>query len=225
MTKASIIIVSKNNEKEILELLKLISLQDCKDFEVIIIDLCSTDKTLINAKHFPVKAFRLESGEKNLPQALNLGTKICLGEIIFSLSGKNIPKYDCFVSSGLKALRNPKTALVYGPKIVENEAPLVKILKIGNLNKINQEIKNVNLDACAYKKKIWQKINFPENDEDAVWQWSAKIIELGYEIKFNPQMAISFKEKSGLFNYLQEKSRKNKKFKNFQNKIKNELLD
>lgn len=225
MTKASIIIVSKNNEKEILELLKIISLQDFKDFEVIIIDLCSTDQTLINAKHFPVKAFRLQLGERNLPQALNLGSKICLGEIIFSLSGKNIPKYDCFVSSGLRALKNPKTALVYGPKIIEDEAPMVKILKIAEPNKKDQELKNANLDVCAFKKQIWQTLPFPENEESSLWEWITEIKNQGLKIKFNPQMAVRFRAKSGIFNYLQEKSKKDKKFKNFQNKLKDELLN
>ncbi|MBU2595643.1 glycosyltransferase [Patescibacteria group bacterium] len=220
MTKASIIIVSKNNEREILDILKLLSLQDFKDFEVIIIDLCSTDQTLINVKHFPVKAFRLESGEKNLPRALNLGSKICLGEIIFSLAGKNIPKYNCFISSGLKALKNPKAALVYGPKIVEDEAPIVKILKVGGFNKTNQEMKGANLDVCAYKKQIWQKINFPENDESAIWEWSTKIIDLGFQIKFNPQMAASSKEKTGLLYYLKEELKKNRQFNDFQKRTK-----
>ena len=225
MTKASIIIVSKNNEKEILKLLRLISLQDFKDFEVIIIDLCSTDQTLINAKQFPVKAFRLDSGKRNLPQALNLGSKICLGEVIFSLSGKNIPKYDCFVSSGLKALKDPETALVYGPKVIEDEAPMVKILKIGGPNKKDQELKNANLDACAFKKQVWQTLPFPEDSESAIWEWATEIKNQGLKIKFNPQMAVSSKAKSGIFNYLQERSKKDKEFKNFQNKLKNELLD
>jgi len=52
MKKASIIIRTKNEEKWISICLNAIFKQDYKNFEVIIVDNCSTDKTVEKAKTF-----------------------------------------------------------------------------------------------------------------------------------------------------------------------------
>ena len=54
MKKASIIIRTKNEEKWISICLNAIFKQDYKNFEVIIVDNCSTDKTVEKAKEWNV---------------------------------------------------------------------------------------------------------------------------------------------------------------------------
>ena len=191
--KASIIIVSQNNEKHILNLLESLSLQDFKNFEVLMVDFCSTDQTLTRAKSFPIKAFRLESGEKNLPRAINLATKICQGEIIFCLGGNVVPKNTNFISSGLETFKNQKTALAFGPRIKKDEAPLVRLL---NLKIWGKEIKNIFLDACAFRKKFWESNQFSEKEPDPAfggvsgrvrWQSCSSAASIGLHPRGKPQ--------------------------------------
>lgn len=226
MTKASVVIVSKNNEDQILDLLKMLSCQDFKDFEVIMIDLCSTDKTLTNAKHFPIKVFRLEAGEKNIPRAINSAARLCVGEVIFCLRGNVIPKNTNFISSGLKTFTGRKTALVFGPRIKKDEAPLVRLLNFrswGNITSqskkiLLKEIKYIHLDAYAFRKKYWKIDRFPENDGIFIWEWARAQLKLGHKIIFNPQMAVVVQERTGLIKHLEEKTKINRLYHYFRTK-------
>lgn len=226
--EASIIIISQNDEKHILDLLESLSLQDFKDFEVLMVDLCSTDQTLAKVKSFPIKIFRLGTSEKNLPRTINLAARLCAGKIIFCLRGNVIPKNKNFISSGLKTFTPEKTALGFGPRIKMDEAPLVKLLDFrswGNLISQNKEIlpneiKYIHFDACAFRKKHWKVNQFPENEAIFIWKWSETQLELGHKIFFNPQMAAVVQEKTGLIKYLEERTKINRLYKDF--KIKEE---
>lgn len=226
--KASIIIVSQNDEKHILNLLESLSFQDFKDFEVLLVDLCSTDQTLARAKSFPVKAFRLETSEKNIPKAINSAARLCAGEVIFCLRGNVIPKNINFISSGLKTFTQKKTALVFGPRIKMDEAPLVKLLNFrvwGNIDFqskeiLPKEIKFIHLDACAFRKKYWKIDRFPENEVVSVWEWSQAQLELEHKIIFNPQMAAVVQDRTGLIKYLGEKTRINRLYHYFRTREK-----
>lgn len=226
--KASIIIVSQNDEKHILNLLESLSFQNFKDFEVLLIDLRSTDQTLAKVKSFPVKAFRLETSEKNIPKAINSAARLCAGEVIFCLRGNVIPKNTNFISSGLKTFTQKKTALGFGPRIKMDEAPLVKLLNFriwGNIDFqgkeiLPKEIKCIHPDAYAFRKRYWEIDQFSENDETFFWEWSQAQLELGHKIIFNPQMATIVPGKTGLIKHLAEKTRINRLYNNFKARLK-----
>ena len=61
MKKASIIIRTKNEEKWITSCLTSIFNQDYADFEVIIVDNCSDDKTVEKAKEWDVKVITIKT--------------------------------------------------------------------------------------------------------------------------------------------------------------------
>ncbi|MCX6811923.1 MAG: glycosyltransferase [Candidatus Berkelbacteria bacterium] len=231
MKKVSVIVVTKNNENHIAKLLEALAYQDFKNFEVIIVDLCSTDKTLVNAKPYPVKVFRLESGDINIPRALNLASKICIGENIFCLKGNNIPQDINFISSGIKTLSRPRAVLSFGHKFRENEAPIVKLISLESWRELDYEdrligpdkIKDIHLDVCAFKKNLWQQYNFPDDEETSIWNWSSKLLDEGFGIYYNPNMAVITIEKTGLINYFREKGRRERLFSIFKERKKSEL--
>ncbi len=77
--KISIIIRTKNEERWSTVCLKKIYLQTYKNFEIILVDNFSKDKTLIKKKKFKLK--KILKIKKILPkQALNLGIKHSNGE-------------------------------------------------------------------------------------------------------------------------------------------------
>lgn len=192
------------------------------------VDLCSTDQTLAKVKSFPVKAFRLETSEKNLPKAINSAARLCAGEVIFCLRGNVIPKNANFISNGLKIFTQKQTALVFGPRIKKDEAPLVRLLNFRTWDNITsqskeillKEIRYIHLDACAFRKKYWKIDRFSENETIFIWEWSQTQLGLGHKIIFNPQMTTVVQERTGLIKHLKEKTRINRLYNNFKARIK-----
>ena len=79
--KVSIIVATRNNEQTINECLSAIfELNYPKDFlEVIVVDGCSTDRTLEIAEKYPVKVI---SAPLNAPAAYNYASKMINNEVL-----------------------------------------------------------------------------------------------------------------------------------------------
>lgn len=101
-TKLSIITPMYNEEKTIIKLLKSISNQSYKNFEIILVDDGSTDKTLEKVREFSknskIKAKILQQNHKGPGIARNLGANIAKGEILIFVDSdmvldKNYLKY------------------------------------------------------------------------------------------------------------------------------------
>ena len=88
--KVSIIIRTKNEERWITACLDAVFSQNYKDFEVIIVDNKSNDRTLDKIKSFNIQ--KIVSIDQYLPgKALNAGIKESVGEYIVCLSSHCIP--------------------------------------------------------------------------------------------------------------------------------------
>lgn len=84
----SIVIRTKNEEKFIGLVLKLLYKQTFKDFEVIIVDSGSVDRTLERVKQFPVKIINIDGNKYTPGWALNVGISKAKGKYICILSGE-----------------------------------------------------------------------------------------------------------------------------------------
>ena len=85
MTKISIIIPTYNEEKVLVECLASLDNQACKDFEVIVIDDGSSDKTWEILPDFKFKNYSLKmlkQDHKGAGAARNLGAKKATGEVL-----------------------------------------------------------------------------------------------------------------------------------------------
>jgi glycosyltransferase involved in cell wall biosynthesis len=108
--KLSIIITTKNEEKNILNLLKSIKNQTFKSYEVIVVDNNSSDNTKIIAKQFGAKVFNLgpeRSAQRNFGVSNALGKYVLILDAdmilekeilseLYSFAEKN-PYYKCLV--------------------------------------------------------------------------------------------------------------------------------
>lgn len=115
-TKISIILPSYNGAKYISRSIESVLMQDFDDFELIIIDDCSTDETLEIAKTFALKDERVKvfSNDKNLklPTTLNRGFKMAQCDYLTWISDDNLFKQGAlsFMYNFLK--NNPKIDLI-----------------------------------------------------------------------------------------------------------------
>lgn len=190
----SIIIRTKNEERWITACLSSIFSQDYKDFEVIIVDNMSTDKTCEKAKKFNIT--KILTCEDYLPgKALNIGVREAKGEYIACISGHCIPVDSKWLSSLLNNLKEPKVGGVYGrqePMEFTSDADKRDLALVFGLDrKVQRKDTFFHNANSMFKKNIWEEIPFDEdvsNIEDRVW--AKKVLERGYEVVYEPMASV-----------------------------------
>jgi len=189
----SIIIRVKNEEKWIAHCLEAIFKQDYKNFEVIIVDNESTDKTISKAKKFDVVVTTIKDF---LPgKAINIGIKESKGEILVILSGHCIPVDERWLSNLIRDLDDPKVAGVYGrqqPLSFTSALDKRDLLITFGLDKRVQVKDSFFHNAnSAIRREMWEKLPFDAtatNIEDRIW--GKEVIRKGYKIIYEPEASV-----------------------------------
>lgn len=114
--ETSVIIRTKNEEKWIGVVLKKLFSQTYKNFEVIIVDSGSTDRTLRIAKQFPIKVVIISPEYFSYPYALNFGiARANATRYIVILSAHSIPVSNTWLNDGIENFSKfPNVMGVYG---------------------------------------------------------------------------------------------------------------
>ena len=114
----SIIVRTKNEERWIGHCLQAIASQNLQQYEVIIVDNGSTDKTLQIVEEFKKSLRGLKvvkfNGQFKPGAAINLGISNSTGKFIVILSGHCIPKSDNWLNALIEKLENVKVGGVCG---------------------------------------------------------------------------------------------------------------
>ncbi len=190
----SIIIRTKNEERWITPCLMGVFKQDYKDFEVILVDNISTDKTVEKASHFDIK--KVVTCEDFRPGlALNMGIRESKGEYIVCLSGHCIPVNDKWLSNLLKNFDDGEVAGVYGrqePLAFTPDSDKRDLSIIFGLDKRTQKKDSFFHNANSMLlRKLWEENPFDEtlaNIEDRVW--AEKVLHEGYKIVYEPRASV-----------------------------------
>lgn len=191
----SIIIRAKNEERWIAACLREVFSQDYKNFEVILVDNDSSDKTVEKAKAFPIA--KIISIRDYLPgKALNLGIREARGEYIVSLSAHCIPVNTQWLSSLLKNLQGTEEiAGVYGrqePMSYSTDFDKRDMLTVFGLDRRVQVRDTFFHNANSMiPRRILEKFPFDEevtNIEDRMW--AEEMIRQGYKIIYEPSARV-----------------------------------
>ncbi len=110
--KVSIVIPAHNEEAYIAETLRAVTALDYPDFEVIVVDNASSDKTAEIAKQFPVKVVHEE--KKGILHARERGRKEATGEIIANIDADCRPTKD-WLKNAMQHFKNKNIVAVSGP--------------------------------------------------------------------------------------------------------------
>ena len=110
--KVSIVIPAYNEEDSIGRTLEKVCAMDYADFEVIVVDNASTDKTSEIAKTFPVKVVRED--RKGLLFARECGRQSATGEIVANIDADCLPKKD-WIAKNVLYFSDPSIVAVSGP--------------------------------------------------------------------------------------------------------------
>ena len=189
----SIIVRTKNEEKWITPCLSAIFNQDYQNFEVILVDNMSTDKTVEKAKNFDVK---LVTVDKYLPgDAINAGIRESHGDYIAIISAHCIPVNSKWLSSLLANFNDTKVAGVYGrqePMSFTPDADKRDLLNMFGLDRRVQVKDSFFHNANSMiRRDVWQAIPFDDtvtNIEDRVW--GKAVLEAGYNLVYEPEASV-----------------------------------
>jgi len=191
--KISIIIRTKNEERWIDTCLEKVFNQKYKNFEIIVVDNYSNDKTVKKAKKYPIKLKKIKNFFPG--KAINDGIKLSTGEIIVCLSAHCIPVDDNWLNKLLLNLKNKKVAGVYGRQepmpYSSNFDKRDLFLLFGLDKKIQMKDPFFHNANSAFRREVWEKYKFDEktsNIEDRIW--GNEVIKRGYKIIYEPKASV-----------------------------------
>ena len=115
--KISIVIRTYNEQKHLPEVLESIKNQTYKNYEVILIDSESTDKTVEIAKSYEVKVIHILKKDFNYSYASNVGVKNATGDIVCFLSGHSVPVKENYLEKINEIFQDSKIGGCYGDVI------------------------------------------------------------------------------------------------------------
>ena len=200
LPKVSVIIPAYNEEKSIANTIKSILGSDYPDFEVIVVDDGSKDKTYKIAKRFAsskVKIFTKKNGGKG--HALNYGIKRAKGKIVFTMDA------DTFVEprsmkNMVRYFKNPKimsvspAMLIHKPKSILQRIQHIEYVSGLFLRKAFAALQAVYVTPgafSAYRKSFFDKYGgYDVGNITEDLEMSLRIQFKGYEIENCPDAPV-----------------------------------
>lgn len=161
MPKVSIVLPTYNGEKYIQESVESIINQSFTDWELIIVDDCSTDHTAMIVDQYASEDFRIKviHNKKNqkLPQSLNIGFGICEGEYLTWTSDDNYYKKDAIKEMYNYLHENEKISMVCADMDVIDDVGK-KLYELKMFDELDVFYNNC-IGACfMYKRKVLDEL-------------------------------------------------------------------
>lgn len=192
--RVSVIIRTKNEERWITHCLQGVFSQDYRDFEVILVDNESSDKTVEKARQFPIRKV-VTCDDYRPGRALNLGIREAEGAYIACLSGHCIPVNERWLGSLVKNFEEPEVAGVYGrqePMSFTPDADKRDLMLLFGLDRRVQVRDSFFHNANSMiRRDLWEAIPFDEavtHIEDRVW--AQAVLRRGYRLVYEPDASV-----------------------------------
>ena len=190
----SIIIRTKNEERWITQCLQEVFSQKYINFEVILVDNESTDKTIEKAQQFNIQ--KIVTCRNYKPgKALNQGIRESKGKYIVCLSGHCIPVNEQWLGHLIKNFDDPEVAGIYGrqePLSFSSDSDKRDLTIVFGLDrKIQRKDSFFHNANSAIRRDLWEKCPFDENItniEDRLW--AQAMLYQQYKIIYEPEASV-----------------------------------
>jgi len=196
MPETSIVIRTYNEEKHIGNLLRAIETQDYKDYEIIIVDSGSTDKTLEIAEKHPVRIIKIEKRDFTFGYALNVGCKAARGRYLVFASAHVLPATNFWLSQLIASFKDPAVAMVYGRQKGNADSKYSEqkdLWRFFSKTAVNSKVPlhYANNANAAIRKSLWEEERFDEylfGLEDI--DWTRRVTSKGLLIRYEPNAPV-----------------------------------
>jgi len=196
MPETSIIIRAFNEEKHLPALLKALTAQNYRDFEVVIVDSGSFDRTQEIAQQQADRLVRIRSDDFTFGYSLNAGIQHSSGKFIAIVSAHTLPTSVDWLACLITPLRNEQTAMVYGQQRGHFDSKFSESLDFKRtFGTVRQLLIPPNFFAnnanSAVRRGLWEQHPFDETLpglEDI--EWAKFWMERGYQVVYEPTAGI-----------------------------------
>jgi CMP-N-acetylneuraminic acid synthetase len=196
MTTISVIIRTYNEEKWIGECLRSLTDQTVEDFEVVLVDNQSTDKTVEKANSVYPDLTLVEIEDYLPGLALNEGIRVSLGEYFVCLSAHCIPVNEQWLEALHQKFKEyDDVAGVYGRQVpLESSDPVDKrdlFRMFGPEKRVQTRDTFFHNANSMIDRSVWKMYPFDEevtNIEDQIW--ANEVQDEGYTIIYEPDAAV-----------------------------------
>lgn len=219
--KISIIIRTYNEQKHIGEVLESLQNQDYQNYEIIIVDSESTDKTLEIAGNYNVKIVKIKKEKFDYSYASNIGVENATGDIMCFLSGHSVPVDNHYLFEINNCFQDLNVGGCYGDVIaledgsayekIYNKLGILKNKLLGKSSEIVYE-KNfhkgiLSCSNASVRKDILQRYPFvnelgKEGGEDL--EVAYRILKSGMVIAMNPKLLVKHSHGNNLIKFIKE---------------------
>lgn len=191
----SVVIRTFNEEAHIGNLLDSLAQQSNQDFETIIVDSGSTDKTLLVARQHPVKVVSFPFHEFTYGRSLNRGISSAIGEFIVSASAHVLPNSTDWLQALIDPFVDPDVAMAYGRQLPDSRTKFSErqILDVWfpAVSNLNQNYPFANNANSAIRRSAWIEQQYDESlpalEEIA---WTKLAVEDGKKIAYVADAAV-----------------------------------
>ena len=194
--ETSIVIRAFNEERWLPEVLKAIDNQRYRDFEVLLVDSGSLDRTREFAAASGARIVQLRSEDFTFGHSLNLGVQEARGSLIAIVSAHAIPTGEHWLERLVAPLRRAETAMVFGGQRGHavskfSEARDFERVFPSRPQAMDDEHVFVNNANSAVRRDLWELHQFDEGLpglEDA--EWAIHWLERGKSVLYEPEACV-----------------------------------
>jgi D-arabinose 1-dehydrogenase-like Zn-dependent alcohol dehydrogenase/glycosyltransferase involved in cell wall biosynthesis len=194
--ETSIVIRAFNEERWLPELFEALHRQEYRDFETLVVDSGSVDRTRDIASANAARIVRLRSEDFTFGYSLNIGIEAARGAFIAIISAHAIPTDEHWLSRLIAPLRRPGTAMVFGGQrghAVSKFSEARDFERVFHSKPLSMDDDHVfvNNANSAIRKDLWEQHRFDEGLpglEDA--EWAKYWIPRGLEVFYEPSACV-----------------------------------
>jgi len=195
--ETSIVIRAFNEERWLPEVLDAVARQRYRDFEVLLVDSGSVDRTRDIAAAHGARIVRLRSEDFTFGHSLNVGVRESRGSLIAILSAHAIPADENWLERLVTPLRRDAVAMVYGG---QRGHLISKFSETLDFERLFPREPRVNMDPddpfannanSAVRRDLWEQHPFDEGLpglEDM--EWAKHWMENGRLVRYEPDACI-----------------------------------
>jgi len=193
---ASVVIRCYNEERHLPELFEALRIQSFQDFEVVVVDSGSTDRTLEIVRGEDVNLLYINKEDFSFGRSLNMGCASAKGEFLVFVSAHCIPTGPEWLWNLLDDFSDPKVASVYGKQrgVEGSHFSEQQIFRrwFPEESVSHQDGPFCNNANCAIRRSLWEEFPYDEELtglEDVAW--ANQVTRHGWWVNYRADAAVT----------------------------------